>query len=235
MDCKFFLYSATEPVIEASRGLTVGCYAHSYFGIASQFESAKLDCWNNKWSEVFDFTPPEGCGNKTSTNWKPMAMSAVNGEAAKAESGAAVPVSRGAAASAFAGGGAGSALLFACGPGANRAAILSRYLKWAEAANNKDRAALVRSRVMAMDSAQAAAAFKGVADRKAAAALCGSLGKGGGVVLVVEFNVEEGEGEAGEELKRIVREGAEESVWTAEGEEAEEPCRYLFSFFKEEQ
>ena len=34
----------------------------------------KLSVWNNKWSEVYDFTPPEGCGNNNSSNWSPIDM-----------------------------------------------------------------------------------------------------------------------------------------------------------------
>jgi len=57
-----------------STNLLIGCYTFSYFGMAAQFEHARLSVWNNKWSEVFDFTPSEGCGNKTSKNWKAMDM-----------------------------------------------------------------------------------------------------------------------------------------------------------------
>lgn len=38
------------------------------------FEKSKFSVWNNKWSEVYDFTPSPGTTNKNSRNWKPMDM-----------------------------------------------------------------------------------------------------------------------------------------------------------------
>ncbi|CAM9461826.1 unnamed protein product [Hapterophycus canaliculatus] len=55
-DCTFFLFSSTQPVIESSVGLRFACYTLDYFSLAGQFAAAKLSVWNNKWSQVYNFT-----------------------------------------------------------------------------------------------------------------------------------------------------------------------------------
>ena len=50
-NCKIFLFSGTEPVIEASKGMEIGCYGLQYFEIANHFEKAGMSVFNNKWSE----------------------------------------------------------------------------------------------------------------------------------------------------------------------------------------
>ncbi|CAM9324867.1 unnamed protein product [Ectocarpus fasciculatus] len=55
-DCTFFLFSATQPVIESSAGLRFACYTLDYFSLAGQFAAAKLSVWNNKWSQIYNFT-----------------------------------------------------------------------------------------------------------------------------------------------------------------------------------
>ncbi|CAM9679754.1 unnamed protein product [Ectocarpus sp. 12 AP-2014] len=55
-DCTFFLFSATQPVIESSVGLRFACYTLDYFSLAGQFAAAKLSVWNNKWSQIYNFT-----------------------------------------------------------------------------------------------------------------------------------------------------------------------------------
>ena len=37
-----------------------GCFRFFYFNLAQQFKSVKMSVWDNKWSEVYDFTPGEG-------------------------------------------------------------------------------------------------------------------------------------------------------------------------------
>ena len=69
-NCRFFLYTSTEPIIETSEKIGMGCYDLTYFNLHSQFEGAGLSVWNNKWSEVYDFTPSAGTTNKNSGNWK---------------------------------------------------------------------------------------------------------------------------------------------------------------------
>jgi protein XRP2 len=51
------LYCQTEPVIEASKDVSFGCFSFAYLPLASQFVAAKLSPWDNRWSEVYDFTP----------------------------------------------------------------------------------------------------------------------------------------------------------------------------------
>lgn len=74
-NCTFFLYSSTEPIIETSSNILIGCYNHTYEKLQADFEDCNLSVWNNKWSEVYDFTPPSNCGNNNSTNWKSLDMS----------------------------------------------------------------------------------------------------------------------------------------------------------------
>lgn len=57
------LFCTTEPVIEMTKGLKIGCFSFNYFSLPSQFEAARLSVWDNRWSEVFDFTPEKG-------NWR---------------------------------------------------------------------------------------------------------------------------------------------------------------------
>ncbi|CAN0084102.1 unnamed protein product, partial [Laminaria digitata] len=58
--CTFFLFSATQPVIESSVDLRFACYTLDYFSLAGQFAAANLSVWNNKWSQIFNFTGGEG-------------------------------------------------------------------------------------------------------------------------------------------------------------------------------
>jgi hypothetical protein len=51
------LYCQTEPVIESSKDVSFGCFSFAYLPLASQFVAAKLSPWDNRWSEVYDFTP----------------------------------------------------------------------------------------------------------------------------------------------------------------------------------
>ena len=37
-----------------------GCFRFFYFNLAQQFESVKMSVYDNKWSEIYDFTPKEG-------------------------------------------------------------------------------------------------------------------------------------------------------------------------------
>ncbi|OQR91292.1 XRP2-like protein [Achlya hypogyna] len=65
-DCKdmdISLFSSTAPIVETSRNLRIGCCRSSYFALQEQLDKSKFSIWNNKWSEVYDFTPQNG-------NWK---------------------------------------------------------------------------------------------------------------------------------------------------------------------
>ncbi|CAD8194744.1 unnamed protein product [Paramecium pentaurelia] len=59
-----FVYTSSDPALEKSTGITFAPYNFAYPGIKDDFEKAKLDPANNKWSEVFDFTP-----NAEISNW----------------------------------------------------------------------------------------------------------------------------------------------------------------------
>eukprot|EP00439_Symbiodinium_sp_Y106_P030050 s4936_g3.t1 len=43
IDCKFFLHSHTEPIIESSKDLAFAPFAASYPGVAEHFQEAKMD------------------------------------------------------------------------------------------------------------------------------------------------------------------------------------------------
>jgi len=55
-DMDIYLFSSTEPIIEMSSELRIGCLTSSYFSIAEHFDKAKLSVWNNKWNEVIVYT-----------------------------------------------------------------------------------------------------------------------------------------------------------------------------------
>ncbi|CAK63241.1 unnamed protein product (macronuclear) [Paramecium tetraurelia] len=59
-----FVYTSSDPALEKSTGITFAPYNFAYPGITDDFGKAKLDPENNKWSEVFDFTP-----NTEVNNW----------------------------------------------------------------------------------------------------------------------------------------------------------------------
>ena len=71
-DChnvEVMLFSQTQPVIESSTGITFVCHQvcltclflqYSYPELAVQMKAAKLSYWNNKWTDIFDFTTNKG-------------------------------------------------------------------------------------------------------------------------------------------------------------------------------
>jgi hypothetical protein len=69
------LYCQTEPVIESSKNVSFGCFAFAYLPLASQFVAAKLSPWDNRWSEVYDFTP-NASGSKNFSLLEPSAEDA---------------------------------------------------------------------------------------------------------------------------------------------------------------
>lgn len=65
-DCRnldAFLCVNTQPIIEASSRVRVGCLQYSYPGIKEQMESAEVSPWNNHWWNIHDFSPVEGGSN----------------------------------------------------------------------------------------------------------------------------------------------------------------------------
>eukprot|EP00931_Biecheleriopsis_adriatica_P106828 TRINITY_DN81204_c0_g1_i1.p1 TRINITY_DN81204_c0_g1~~TRINITY_DN81204_c0_g1_i1.p1 ORF type:complete len:473 (+),score=117.48 TRINITY_DN81204_c0_g1_i1:37-1455(+) len=64
VDCKFFLFSHTEPIIETSKEVAFAPFSASYAGLSAHFEQAKLDSGKNFWSAIYDFN-----GKADSANW----------------------------------------------------------------------------------------------------------------------------------------------------------------------
>ena len=59
-DChniEIMLYSQTDPVIESSSGMQFWCLQYAYRELSEQMQAADLSIWNNKWSDIYDFTP----------------------------------------------------------------------------------------------------------------------------------------------------------------------------------
>ncbi|KAJ0412302.1 hypothetical protein ATCC90586_009492 [Pythium insidiosum] len=66
-DVDVYLYSSTEPIIETSTRMRFACYPLTYFSLQHQFEQAKFSVWNNRWSEVYNFSPDHGSWKALST------------------------------------------------------------------------------------------------------------------------------------------------------------------------
>lgn len=63
------LFTQTEPIIEASTDITFSCFqGYAYPELFQQMKTAKLSPWNNKWSEVFDFSAKQDKNNFTLSN-----------------------------------------------------------------------------------------------------------------------------------------------------------------------
>jgi len=60
IDFTVLAFAISDPSIESCTNLKIGCFDYCYPELRGQFESAKLDIWNNVWSEVYDFTPIKG-------------------------------------------------------------------------------------------------------------------------------------------------------------------------------
>ncbi|CAE7029375.1 rp2 [Symbiodinium sp. CCMP2592] len=63
IDCKFFLHSHTEPIIESSKDLAFAPFAASYPGVAEHFQEAKMDAGPNRFLAIirlrnFECWPP---------------------------------------------------------------------------------------------------------------------------------------------------------------------------------
>ncbi|KAJ8331304.1 Protein Xrp2 [Batrachochytrium dendrobatidis] len=59
-DIKLSLYTHTQPVIETSSKIQIGCFRYAYPELNEQFRVAKFDVLNNVWHEVFDFNDTTG-------------------------------------------------------------------------------------------------------------------------------------------------------------------------------
>jgi len=71
-NCKFFLYSKTEPVIESSEDLAFAPWCAEYPGCGEHFQQARFDRQRNMWNAVFDFS-----GKPSHANWRIMPMEEV--------------------------------------------------------------------------------------------------------------------------------------------------------------
>ena len=65
MKVDMFLCVNSQPIIESSSGVVVGCFQYYYNSLTHHMDSANVTPWNNFWSQVYDFTPVQG-----ETNWK---------------------------------------------------------------------------------------------------------------------------------------------------------------------
>ncbi|KAM8752758.1 protein XRP2 isoform 1-T1 [Rhynchonycteris naso] len=62
-DCRkmeFFLFCATQPIIESSTNIKFACFQWYYPELPLQFNEAGLNVFNNNWSNIHDFTPVAG-------------------------------------------------------------------------------------------------------------------------------------------------------------------------------
>ena len=60
------LFCGTEPVIEKTKKLRLGCFRGTYFGLEKHLETCALTPFHNCWKAVHDFTPGSGSGQ----NWE---------------------------------------------------------------------------------------------------------------------------------------------------------------------
>jgi len=59
-ECELLLYCPTQPALELSDDIKIGCWTGAYPGLTEQFKKADLDPSVNTWNKVYDFTPVEG-------------------------------------------------------------------------------------------------------------------------------------------------------------------------------
>ena len=67
---KAAIYVNTQPALEKTKNLSIGCFFFSYIELPDLFTKAALNVWNNLWSEVHDFTPASTNVNYTYFNPK---------------------------------------------------------------------------------------------------------------------------------------------------------------------
>ncbi|KAH8053620.1 hypothetical protein JL722_9466 [Aureococcus anophagefferens] len=58
-DTTFYLYAATEPIVESSQNLSFAPFNVAYDGLGAQFEKAGFDPAANLWYAVHDFSSPD--------------------------------------------------------------------------------------------------------------------------------------------------------------------------------
>ena len=66
------LFSQTEPIIEASNGIEfTACRSYWYPEVYDQMLKSNLSQWNNKWTDVFDFSKNKLANDKANFTIKP--------------------------------------------------------------------------------------------------------------------------------------------------------------------
>jgi len=78
-DVLFYLYAATEPIIETSTGLRFAPFNASYDGLAAQFATAGFIPENNLYYAVYDFSSPDAhdrdhWAEASTSSWGPLAV-----------------------------------------------------------------------------------------------------------------------------------------------------------------
>lgn len=71
-NCRFALFSTTQPSIETSVNLQFACFDFVYFSLREQIAQANLKLWNNKWWQIHDFNE-----NLDNPNWSLLAVDEV--------------------------------------------------------------------------------------------------------------------------------------------------------------
>jgi len=54
---EFSIFAQTSPSIESSTNLRFSCWGFNYFSLNAHLKAAALDPWENKWDQIYDFTP----------------------------------------------------------------------------------------------------------------------------------------------------------------------------------
>ena len=75
-NCTFYLYCISEPIIEMSTGIKLGCFNGGYPEQCAHMAEAGLNPEVNKWSMVFDFSDEA----KTGKNWEIMPTASYAGD-----------------------------------------------------------------------------------------------------------------------------------------------------------
>ncbi len=105
--CTIYLYSKTEPVIEASAGMTFAPFNGAYPGLGAHMEAAGLHPSRNLWDRVFDFSKDTDSEALPAPHWAVQAAEAADTWVIDDLEGASGPAENPVAAAAAGGGGPG--------------------------------------------------------------------------------------------------------------------------------
>jgi len=67
---EFNILAQTSPSIESSTNLRFSCWGFNYFSLNAHLKAAVLDPWENKWDQIYDFTP--STSEEKKKNWSYM-------------------------------------------------------------------------------------------------------------------------------------------------------------------